>query len=221
MAEVQIQVVVRGVLKVEEIRDEVVHVLKIETQSVEKADVPQIQTIQKISEVLEVYVQEVVLHEEWEKPIVRVVNLLKDMAAELDKEATPDLKNTALASTRENEIAALTDEAAALTKALGEAKALRDKKNDEINMMEKDLIQSIHSLKNAVMQLGKSHGEQPAEELLQQQQSSLMQVRHARKRIPELAVDAVAPRLRSQARELLRAQEHPTTSRGRAPSLAS
>ena len=126
MAEVQIQVVVRDVLKVEEIRDEVVHVLKIETQSVEKADVPQIQTIQKIAEVLEVYDQEVVLHEEWENPIVRVVNLLKDMAAELDKEATPDLKNTALASTRENEIAALTDEAAALTKALGEAKALRD-----------------------------------------------------------------------------------------------
>merc|ERR1719247_3153859 len=160
---------------------------------------------------------------EWEKPIVRVVNLLKDMAAELDKEAKQDQdlydklacwcetndkdktkaisdandaiasltasieKNTALASTRETEIAALTDEVASLTKALGEAKALREKQNDEFNMTEKDLIQSIHSLKNAVMQLGKTQGEQPAEELLQRQQSSLLEVQHALRHIPRLA----------------------------------
>merc|ERR1719327_842724 len=84
-------------------------------------------------------------------------------------------KNTALASTRETEIAALTDEVASLTKALGEAKALREKQNDEFNMTEKDLIQSIGSLKNAVRQLGKSQGEQPAEELL-------LQVQHVLKR---------------------------------------
>merc|ERR1719473_869582 len=178
---------------------------------------------------------------EWEKPIVRVVNLLKDMASELDKEAREDSelydklacwcetndrektkaisdandaiasltasieKNTALASTRETEIAALTDEAAALTKALEEAKALREKQNDEFNSTEKDLIQSIHSLKNAVMQLGKTQGEQPAEELLQKQQDSLLQVEHALKRIPKIAVQAVAPHLRSQVQELLRA----------------
>merc|ERR1719443_2853294 len=160
---------------------------------------------------------------EWEKPIVRVVNLLKDMAAELDKEAKSDQelydklacwcetndkdktkaiadgneasasltasieKNTALASTRETEIAALTDEVASLTKALGEAKALREKQNDEFNMTEKDLIQSIHSLKNAVMQLGKTQGEQPAEELLQKQENSLLQVAHALNRMPQMA----------------------------------
>merc|ERR1719159_942421 len=42
-------------------------------------------------------------------------------------------QNTALASRRETEIAALTEEAAALTKALGEAKAIREKQNDEFN----------------------------------------------------------------------------------------
>merc|ERR1719311_70618 len=114
-------------------------------------------------------------------------------------------KNMALASTRETEIAALTDEVAALTKALEEAKALREKQNDEFNSTEKDLIQSIHSLKNAVMQLGKTQGEQPAEELLQKQQDSLLQVEHALKRIPKIAVQAVAPHLRSQVQELLRA----------------
>merc|ERR1719199_216134 len=40
-------------------------------------------------------------------------------------------KNTALASTRETEIATLTAEAADLTKALEDAKALREKENDE------------------------------------------------------------------------------------------
>merc|ERR1719443_921065 len=114
-------------------------------------------------------------------------------------------KNTALASTRETEIAALTDEVAALTKALEEAKALREKQNDEFNSTEKDLIQSIHSLKNAVMQLGKTQGEQPAEELLQKQEDSLLQVAHALKSIPEMAEKAVAPHMRTQLRELLRA----------------
>merc|ERR1719428_1979763 len=114
-------------------------------------------------------------------------------------------KNTALASTRETEIAALTDEVAALTKALEEAKALREKQNDEFNSTEKDLIQSIHSLKNAVMQLGKTRGEQPAEELLQRQQSSLLEVQHALKRIPKMALHAVPPHMRPQLRELLRA----------------
>merc|ERR1719443_55474 len=167
---------------------------------------------------------------EWEKPIVRVVNLLKDMAAELDKEAKSDQelydklacwcetndkdktkaisdgndmsasltasieKNTALASTRETEIAGLTDEAASLTKALEEAKALREKENDEFNANEKDLIQSIGSLKNAVRQLGKSQGEQPAEELL-------VQVQHVLKRHRVIAMRAVAPHLRPQVQQ--------------------
>merc|ERR1719262_1025806 len=114
-------------------------------------------------------------------------------------------KNTALASTRETEIAALTEEAAALTKALGEAKALREKQNDEFNMTEKDLIQSIHSLKNAVMQLGKTQGEQPAEELLQKQENSLLQVANTLRSIPKMALHAVPPHMRPQLRELLQA----------------
>merc|ERR1719421_640659 len=114
-------------------------------------------------------------------------------------------KNTALASTRETEIAALTEEAAALTKALGEAKALREKQNDEFNLTEKDLIQSIHSLKNAVMQLGKTQGEQPAEELLQKQESSLLQVANTLRNIPKMALHAVPPHMRPQLRELLQA----------------
>merc|ERR1719443_703207 len=171
---------------------------------------------------------------EWEKPIVRVVNLLKDMAAELDKEAKSDQdlydklacwcetndkektkaisdgndqsasltasieSNTALASTRETEIAGLNDEAASLTKALEEAKSLREKENDEFNSNEKDLIQSIGSLKNAVRQLGKSQGEQPAEELL-------LQVQHVLKRHRSIALHAVAPHLRPQVQQLLSA----------------
>merc|ERR1719311_1499622 len=114
-------------------------------------------------------------------------------------------KNTALASTRETEIAALTEEAAALTKALGEAKAIREKQNDEFNMTEKDLIQSIHSLKNAVMQLGKTQGEQPAEELLQKQENSLLQVANTLRSIPKMALHAVPPHMRPQLRELLQA----------------
>merc|ERR1719281_258591 len=114
-------------------------------------------------------------------------------------------KNTALASTRETEIAALTDEVASLTKALEEAKALREKQNDEFNMTEKDLIQSIHSLKNAVMQLGKTQGEQPAEELLQKQENSLLQVANTLRSIPKMALHAVPPHMRPQLRELLQA----------------
>merc|ERR1719191_411408 len=114
-------------------------------------------------------------------------------------------RNTALASTRETEIEALTEEAAALTKALGEAKAIREKQNDEFNMTEKDLIQSIHSLKNAVMQLGKTQGEQPAEELLQKQDNSLLQVANTLRSIPKMALHAVPPHMRPQLRELLQA----------------
>merc|ERR1719420_2210154 len=114
-------------------------------------------------------------------------------------------RNTALASTRETEIEALTEEAAALTKALGEAKAIREKQNDEFNMTEKDLIQSIHSLKNAVMQLGKTQGEQPAEELLQKQENSLLQVANTLRSIPKMALHAVPPHMRPQLRELLQA----------------
>merc|ERR1719327_1100605 len=114
-------------------------------------------------------------------------------------------RNTALASTRETEIEALTEEAAALTKALGEAKAIREKQNDEFNMTEKDLIQSIHSLKNAVMQLGKTQGEQPAEELLQKQENSLLQVASTLRSIPKMALHAVPPHMRPQLRELLQA----------------
>merc|ERR1719393_179800 len=174
---------------------------------------------------------------EWEKPIVRVVNLLKDMAAELDKEAKSDQelydklacwcetndkdktkaisdgndmsasltasieKNTALASTRETEIAGLNDEAASLTKALEEAKAMREKENDEFNTNEKDLIQSIGSLKNAVRQLGKSQGEQPAEELL-------LQVTHVLNRHRAAVMKAVAPHMRTTVRQLLSSPQH-------------
>merc|ERR1719311_718912 len=115
-------------------------------------------------------------------------------------------QNTALASTRETEIASLTEEAAALTKALGEGKSLREKQNDEFNETEKDLIQSIGSLKGAVMQLGKTQGEQPAEELIQQQKNSLVQVAHALRRMPAMAEQAVASHMRKELRALLKGE---------------
>ena len=86
------------------------------------------------------------LLQEWEKPIVRVVNLLKDMASELEKEAITDAElydklacwcetndkdktkaiadaNDAIALAWETQIASLIEEAASVTKALGEGKS--------------------------------------------------------------------------------------------------
>merc|ERR1719460_725533 len=178
---------------------------------------------------------------EWkERPVTKVVNLLKDMAAQLEAEAKQDEElydqlvcwcetndkektkaiadgqqkskeltaaieeNKALASTRETEIEALNGEAAALTKALDEAAALRAKENAEFNEQEKDLIQSISSLKGAVNTLGKTQGAG----LLQKQQDSLLQVAQVLKRHRDMAVAAVAPHQRAQVRELLRAPRH-------------
>jgi hypothetical protein len=179
---------------------------------------------------------------EWkEKPITKVVNLLKDMKAQLETEAandaelydklvcwceTNDKEKTkaiadgeqkakeltsaieeakALASTRETEIGQLNADVADLTKALDEAAAIRAKENGEFTAQEKDLTASITSLAGAVTQLGNAHG---GASLLQRQQKSLLQVAHALKRHTALAEDAVAPHLRPQVRELLRAPSH-------------
>merc|ERR1719171_596711 len=109
-------------------------------------------------------------------------------------------ENTALASTRETEVGALKGEAATLEKGLADSAALRAKENAEFNSEEKDLIQSIGSLKGAVSTLGKQHGEG----LLQQQKDSLLQVAHVLRRHRNLAEAAVRPHQRAQVRALLR-----------------
>merc|ERR1719498_997131 len=81
-------------------------------------------------------------------------------------------ENTALASTRETEIGELQTEVAGLEKALEEAGALRAKETAEFNDNEKNLIQSISSLKGAVSTLGKVHGEAS---LVQRQEDALLQ----------------------------------------------
>merc|ERR1719379_2834734 len=70
---------------------------------------------------------------------------------------------------------------------------------------EKDLTASIASLSGAVTQLGNAHG---GASMLQRQQKSLIQVAQALKRHTALAEEAVAPHLRPQLRELLRAPKH-------------
>merc|ERR1719502_2158866 len=109
-------------------------------------------------------------------------------------------ENTALASTRETEIAELQTEVDGLEKALEEAGALRAKETAEFNDNEKNLIQSISSLKGAVSTLGKVHGEAS---LVQRQEEALLQVSHALRRHRALAEASVAPHQRRQLRALL------------------
>merc|ERR1719230_367110 len=94
-------------------------------------------------------------------------------------------ENTALGSTRETEIAELQTEVAGLEKALEEAGALRAKETAEFNDNEKNLIQSISSLKGAVSTLGKVHEE-----------SALLQVAQVLRVHAKMAVAAVPPHQR-------------------------
>merc|ERR1719191_1427698 len=137
-----------------------------------------------------------------ERPVTKVINLLKDMQATLQKEQETDEevydKLTCWCETNDKEkteaieiaqaritelvstIEELTGKSARLTteiKTLGEeieknqdalnkATAIRTKELAEFNAEEKDMMQSIQALKNAVTVLSKHH-EMPAESLAQ------------------------------------------------------
>jgi len=132
-----------------------------------------------------------------ERPIAKVVNLLKDMSAQLQAEAEADeeayskfacwcetndrerskaikdgtqhisdltasIEEYAAGSQRlTGEIEALKVQVEQQTNALNEATAIRDKEAAEFHSEEKDMINSITSLKGAVITLGKAHGEGP------------------------------------------------------------
>jgi len=136
-----------------------------------------------------------------ERPVTKVINLLKEMQATLTKEAETDqdvydklacwcetndkektaaievaekriselvstIEQTAAKSSRLNtEIKALNEEIAKNQDALNKATAIREKELAEFNGEEKDMMQSIQALKNAVVVLGKHH-EMPAESLV-------------------------------------------------------
>jgi hypothetical protein len=128
-----------------------------------------------------------------ESPIQRVVKLLQEMKAQLDKEVANDAemydkmvcwcetndkeKTKAIADAEasmsdleadiqsmaakdgelEVKIAALKKELAAKKKSLADAMALREKEAGEFNAEEKETIQAVTMLKNAIMILGKHH----------------------------------------------------------------
>lgn len=130
-----------------------------------------------------------------ERPIAKVVRMLKDMEGQLKKEADADAemyeqmqcwcetgaktKETAIktqtqriadlgASIEEysakadqlrSDIETLNADVAAKESALAEATGIRTKELAEFNGEEKDMIQSITSLKSAVVTLSKTHGE--------------------------------------------------------------
>jgi hypothetical protein len=133
--------------------------------------------------------------QEWERPIAKVVKMLKDMTAQLQKEADTDAemyeqmacwcetggkaKELAIKTgdQRVKDLGAAIEEYAAKseqlkadietlngdveekTNALQEATGIRDKELAEYNAEEKDMIQSITSLKGAVTVMSKAHGE--------------------------------------------------------------
>merc|ERR1719281_6445 len=133
---------------------------------------------------------------EWkERPIAKVVKMLKDMTAQLEKEAEADAEMyeqmacwcetggkakdlaiktgtqritdlgaaieeySAKAAQLTSDIEALKEDVAEKEKALQEATGIRDKELAEFNVEEKDMIQSITSLKGAVVVMSKAHGE--------------------------------------------------------------
>jgi len=127
------------------------------------------------------------------KPVTKVVNLLKDMIAQMEKEAEEDeevyeqmqcwcitndkLKTKSIADAEQaisdltvaiegftaesarlnQEIPALEGEVAKNEEALEKATAMRKKELAEFNAEEKDSIQTISSLKSAVVALSKHH----------------------------------------------------------------
>ena len=136
-----------------------------------------------------------------EYPVTKVVKLLKDMQATLQKEMetdqevydklacwceTNDKEKTAAVEIAEQriteftsaieelsaksarldtEIKTLNEEIAKNQEALNKATAIREKELEEFNAEEKDMMQSIQALKNAITVLGKHH-EMPAESLV-------------------------------------------------------
>lgn len=130
-----------------------------------------------------------------ERPVAKVVKLLKDMTAQLHKEAEDDAeayesmacwcetgdkqkaKEIADGQQKSSDLAAAIEELTAkgaqlrtdietletsvseLTAALTSATAIRDKEKAEFVADEKDMIQSITSLKGAVITLSKAHSE--------------------------------------------------------------
>jgi len=136
-----------------------------------------------------------------QRPVTKVINLLKDMQAQLQKEQETDQevydklacwcetndkekteaidiaqkRITDLVSTIEEltskssrldtEIKALNEEIEKNQDALNKATAIREKELAEFNAEEKDMMQSIQALKNAVTVLSKHH-EMPAESLV-------------------------------------------------------
>jgi len=136
-----------------------------------------------------------------EYPVTKVVKLLKDMQATLQKEMetdqevydklacwceTNDKEKTAAVEIAQQriteftssieelsaksarldvEIKTLNEEIAKNQEALNKATAIREKELEEFNAEEKDMMQSIQALKNAITVLGKHH-EMPAEALV-------------------------------------------------------
>merc|ERR1719353_94702 len=139
--------------------------------------------------------------DEKQRPVSKVIALLQDMQAQLEKEGKEDeevyakvscwcetnggeklkavedaeAKLTELTSTIESasaksaqisqEIADLEAEIADNQAALDKATAIREKALEEFTSEEKDLIQSVQALKDALVVLGKHH-DAPEEELL-------------------------------------------------------
>lgn len=127
------------------------------------------------------------------RPVTKVINMLKDMVAQLEKEGEEDeevyqqmscwcetgdkekTKSIADAEGKINdlssaieeltaksaqltaEVGALKGEVAKNSEALESATALRDKQLAEFNVEEKEMIQSVTSLKGAVIALSKQH----------------------------------------------------------------
>lgn len=162
------------------------------------------------------------------RPVSKVITLLKDMQKQLEKEAeddqevydklacwctTNDKEKTKSIADAEQRIAELTSaieegtaksaqlsteiknlekEVAANQAALNKATALRQKQLAEFNAEEKDLLQSIQALKNAVVVLSKHH-----ESLLQADSavapSIAMMLRHQFMKHSELLEGSITP----------------------------
>jgi len=130
-----------------------------------------------------------------ERPIAKVVKMLKDMSAQLEKEAETDAEMyeqmacwcdtggkakelaiktgdqrikdlgaaieeyAAKSDQLKSDIEALETDVSEKETALQEATGIREKELAEFNAEEKDMIQSITSLKGAVTVMSKAHGE--------------------------------------------------------------
>jgi chromosome segregation ATPase len=165
------------------------------------------------------------------RPVTKVINLLKDMQKQLENEAeadqeiydkmacwctTNDKEKTAAIAEAEQRIADLTaaieagtgksaqltteianldKEIAANQAALDKATALRQKQLAEFNAEEKDLLQSIQALKNAIVVLSKHH----TESLLQTTEQSLalpniaIMLKHMGRKYGDMMQDTITP----------------------------